>query len=188
MFYTPKYCGECSGEIEQVSWKFWTNHRFCENCKDNFRWQKWLPAIWISAGLLGIIYGFGVYLRKPEKPLNLVTSVDSSSADKNKNLRSQANSQNPAVIQPTAQKTEANEVSGQTNSVILNSAAGQKTLAASQNLDENKQNQPTEAVYICGAQTKKGTACLRRVKGGGRCWQHLGQPAMLPSEKLLLSR
>jgi len=25
---------------------------------------------------------------------------------------------------------------------------------------------------ICGATTKKGGSCSRRVKGGGRCWQH----------------
>ena len=25
---------------------------------------------------------------------------------------------------------------------------------------------------ICGALTKKGGACSRRVSGGGRCWQH----------------
>jgi hypothetical protein len=38
--------------------------------------------------------------------------------------------------------------------------------------------------YICGARTKKGTACSRRVHGQVRCWQHKGMPAMLPLEKL----
>jgi hypothetical protein len=38
-------------------------------------------------------------------------------------------------------------------------------------------NSSTEPVYYCGAMTKKGTACTRRVKSPGRCWQHLGQPA-----------
>jgi hypothetical protein len=41
-----------------------------------------------------------------------------------------------------------------------------------------------EAVYICGARTKKGTPCSRRVRGPVRCWQHKGMPAMLPQEKL----
>lgn len=44
----------------------------------------------------------------------------------------------------------------------------------------------TEAVYICGARTKKGTPCSRRVHGPVRCWQHKGAPAMLPLEKLLV--
>jgi len=42
----------------------------------------------------------------------------------------------------------------------------------------------TEDVYLCGARTKKGTPCSRRVHGPVRCWQHKGLPAMLPLEKL----
>jgi hypothetical protein len=41
-------------------------------------------------------------------------------------------------------------------------------------------------VYICGARTKKGMPCSRRVHGPVRCWQHKGMPAMLPQEKLLV--
>ncbi len=43
-------------------------------------------------------------------------------------------------------------------------------------------------VYTCGARTKKGTPCSRRVHGPVRCWQHKGMPAMLPQEKLLVKR
>jgi hypothetical protein len=45
---------------------------------------------------------------------------------------------------------------------------------------------PEEVVYICGARTKKGTPCQRRVRGPGRCWQHRGQPSMLPPSKLVV--
>jgi hypothetical protein len=45
---------------------------------------------------------------------------------------------------------------------------------------------PEEEVYLCGARTKKGTPCSRRVHGPVRCWQHKGSPAMLPQEKLLV--
>jgi hypothetical protein len=45
---------------------------------------------------------------------------------------------------------------------------------------------PEEVVYICGARTKKGTPCQRRVRGPGRCWQHRGKPAMLPPSKLVV--
>ena len=31
-----------------------------------------------------------------------------------------------------------------------------------------------EKVYTCGARTKKGKPCSRRVKEPGRCWQHKG--------------
>jgi len=43
-----------------------------------------------------------------------------------------------------------------------------------------------EVVYLCGARTKKGTPCSRRVHGPVRCWQHKGIPAMLPQEKMLV--
>lgn len=41
-----------------------------------------------------------------------------------------------------------------------------------------------EQLYTCGARTKKGTPCSRRVHGPVRCWQHKGDKAMLPQEKL----
>lgn len=43
-----------------------------------------------------------------------------------------------------------------------------------------------EVVYICGARTKKGTPCSRRVHQPARCWQHKGAKAMLPPEKLVV--
>ena len=43
-----------------------------------------------------------------------------------------------------------------------------------------------EQLYTCGARTKKGTPCSRRVHGPVRCWQHKGAPAMLPQEKLAI--
>jgi hypothetical protein len=43
-----------------------------------------------------------------------------------------------------------------------------------------------EQVYTCGARTKKGKPCSRRVHGPVRCWQHKGLPAMLPTEKLII--
>jgi len=64
-------------------------------------------------------------------------------------------------------------------------------LAKSENASANSQseaNSPAplteEAVYICGARTKKGTPCSRRVHQPARCWQHKGAKAMLPEEKL----
>ena len=43
-----------------------------------------------------------------------------------------------------------------------------------------------EKTYICGARTKKGTPCSRRVHGPVRCWQHKGAQAMLPLDKLVV--
>jgi hypothetical protein len=38
----------------------------------------------------------------------------------------------------------------------------------------------TEDIYICGARTKKGTPCSRRVHGPVRCWQHKGMSSIIP--------
>lgn len=46
---------------------------------------------------------------------------------------------------------------------------------------------PAEQVYSCGARTKKGKPCSRRVHGPVRCWQHKGMTAMLPPEKLIVN-
>ena len=46
--------------------------------------------------------------------------------------------------------------------------------------------EPGEVVSVCGARTKKGTPCQRRVRGLGRCWQHRGKPAILPPSKLIV--
>ena len=44
-----------------------------------------------------------------------------------------------------------------------------------------------ETTYICGARTKKGTPCRRRVHvAGERCYQHKGRTAMVPLEKLVI--
>jgi hypothetical protein len=44
----------------------------------------------------------------------------------------------------------------------------------------------SEVIYTCGARTKKGTPCSRRVHGPVRCWQHKGMPAIVPQDKLLV--
>jgi hypothetical protein len=39
-------------------------------------------------------------------------------------------------------------------------------------------NAASQGVYYCGALTRKGTPCSRRVRKGERCWQHAGLPPM----------
>jgi len=44
-----------------------------------------------------------------------------------------------------------------------------------------------DEVYICGARTKKGAPCRRRVHAAGeRCFQHKGMPAMVALDKLVI--
>lgn len=49
--------------------------------------------------------------------------------------------------------------------------------SAAQSLNApNSPATPAEEIYTCGARTKKGTPCSRRVHGPVRCWQHKGMP------------
>lgn len=50
----------------------------------------------------------------------------------------------------------------------------------------NANAESNDVVYICGARTRKGTPCSRRVHGPVRCWQHTGMPAMVPAERLVV--
>ena len=59
-----------------------------------------------------------------------------------------------------------------------NTAATPQTLAAL----------APSTVSLCGARTKKGAPCSRRINGTGRCYQHLGLPAMLPPEQLIVRK
>ena len=63
-----------------------------------------------------------------------------------------------------------------------------RTIAASETaaVAASSSESLSDEVYICGAKTKKGTPCSRRVHGPTRCWQHKGLPAMLPNEKLIV--
>jgi hypothetical protein len=50
----------------------------------------------------------------------------------------------------------------------------------------NVPSAPVLDVYLCGARTKKGTPCSRRVHGAVRCWQHKGAPPIRSPEQLLV--
>ena len=182
MSYKPKYCCECGDKIERATWSWRTSRRFCELCATNFTSVDLMPKLIVGAALFAMIISVGSLLRKPEK--NLVVSSNSSS-NSSLNLN-----QNPAR-QPSNAPQNANStiVQSPNNNPAAQSKAA--TLAAIKPAEktrpaENQTNPaPEEATYFCGAQTKKGTPCTRRVKGGGRCWQHAGQPAMLPQAKLI---
>ena len=66
----------------------------------------------------------------------------------------------------------------------LNNSADRQLASTTGTATTSPSNTVEADVYICGARTKKGTPCSRRVHGPVRCWQHKGMPAMLPQEKL----
>jgi hypothetical protein len=85
-------------------------------------------------------------------------------------------------------------INRRSDSLLTDGEAGTLTSRAAitksgSNQNEAQESSPVkveEVIYLCGARTKKGTPCSRRVHGPVRCWQHKGMPAMLPQEKLLV--
>src|SRR5581483_61395 len=64
-----------------------------------------------------------------------------------------------------------------------------ESVVAQQNVTQSNRGAAVsnEEGYICGARTKKGAPCQRRVHAPGeRCFQHKGLAAMVPLEKLTI--
>jgi len=181
MPYKPKFCCECGEPIERTNWNLLTSRRFCELCETDFKLDDFIPKAAFGIAILFGIFGLGTFLQKPEKSLNLVSGISTNNNKSNVNTQvsTGANTQSFTKLQ-------------EANSAVEQSLSKPSNVSPKSDLKiqkvENHQIAAQEAVYFCGAETKKGTPCTRRVKGGGRCWQHVGRPAILPSQKLVASR
>jgi len=178
MFYTPKFCCNCGEKIERATKSLTDSSRFCDVCKHDFVLPRALPIVFVGLMAMFGIFGIGSNWRNGDKPLNVSTkqfAANPSNASKNPANNASQVSSNSSV----QQLAQANNV--QTN--VPQTANLTTKPRVKQN--ETAPLSAEETVYFCGAPTKKGTPCSRRVKGGGRCWQHKGQTALLPPEKLL---
>lgn len=179
MFYKPKFCCQCAERIDSAERKLWTSRRFCELCATEFGMHDWLPRIIIGMSVLFGLFGIGNYLQPSEKqspiaPRQLaVANVKSHEPPK-----SAAQVSTGSGVRQTAPTddsvSQVNAFAPPKSDLKIEKAAASPESA--------------EKVYFCGAPTQKGTMCSRRMKKGGRCWQHEGQAAMLPKEKLLAAR
>lgn len=192
MLYKPQFCCQCGEKIERVDWKLSTSRRFCDLCQTDFTVYEWLPKIGLIIGLVFGISFIGSFLVNNGKTENALPTGNLTGLQPNKDLPDQRKIKQSAEI-PSGQPENGNliatpSIQTQTNSqnaAVLNQQLERKNRAE---LTESRQNEKKEPVYFCGAETKKGTPCSRRVKGGGRCWQHAGKIAMLPDNQLSASQ
>ncbi|HEY0097388.1 MAG TPA: hypothetical protein VGB76_00425 [Pyrinomonadaceae bacterium] len=163
--YRPNFCAECGEPVVRLRWRLWTSRRFCATCDKRFRKSRLLWRVAACLALTGVGFTGGRALRQAPPPLVIERGAFNSPA---------SSSQTPAT---------ARQVSANANAANVN--AGASLYGA----DGTTRERPTEAgevVSICGARTKRGTPCSRRVRGTGRCWQHRGRAAMLPAAKLIV--
>ena len=187
MLYKPNFCCQCGEKIDRIEWKIFTSRRFCEYCEAQYSFQDRLPKIFAVIALAFGFLGVGSYLKNDSKTLNVTKASKAAeqrplaSIDKKENGQGQTGPdlKKPDLAQEkpaTGDKTASNEVTS------VNGITDKKVFA------ESSPKEAQEQLFTCGAQTKKGTPCSRIVKVNERCWQHKGQPAMLPKEKLVVAK
>lgn len=186
MFYTPKHCNECGEKIERSERKLTASSHFCENCEGEYKIVAWLPRMFFALSLLLALIGIGSGLKKNDQPLN-VSKTGLVSPVTDKNIKSP---EAPKQVETEKSSNQTAVVNSELSNKLPSDSANQQIAPVNISLSKaDRQNQSAETVYYCGAQTKKGTPCSRRVKvRGQRCWQHTGQSSMLPSEQLVVKR
>ncbi|HEV2880474.1 MAG TPA: hypothetical protein VGX24_04140 [Pyrinomonadaceae bacterium] len=167
--YKPNFCAECGGRIARLRWRVWTSRRFCEGCDKRFRRGRIVRPLVACVALAGAGFVAGRAMRSAPPPLVIERSASNSPP-----LASQL-----STAGGERNATPAAGVTGATNDARAERYGADGT-------ETERPTDPDEIVSICGARTKKGTPCSRRVRGTGRCWQHRGKPAMLPASKLIV--
>ncbi len=159
MFYRPNFCCQCGEKVVRARWTLLTSRRFCDFCAIEQKQHDLLPrAVIVLAAVFGAagITGFFSCGKPPSasptggRPITRANVVN--------NARPPVTAGTPDIRTPNPpqapQAPPANTVQRQYHG-----------------------NSSTEPVYYCGALTKKGTPCTRRVRSKGRCWQHAGDTA-----------
>jgi len=167
MLFRPSFCANCGERIERANWGLLTSRRFCQVCESEFKGLDLIPRAIVGAGVVLAIFGLGAYIRSGGSTETSLVSA----------ARRQEGVQQPAtkpVQQPKPVETPA----------VDTTASAPRSLIAAPVPPAVAVTETAEPVYFCGARTKKGTPCSRRVKGNIRCFQHLGSDAILPPDKL----
>lgn len=155
--YRPNFCVECGERLAQNGWRAWISAKFCEKCAGRLGRSAFARPLVIIAVIAISAFVLGRYLRPVPPPLIIQRAANSPLSDLPVNLN------NPS----------------RANSRIADSTDQNVGLVNAQATDD--------VVYICGARTKKGTPCRRRVHfAGERCYQHKGRPAMVALERLVV--
>lgn len=178
MLHKPNFCCECGEKIEKENRKWWESRSFCHDCAQHFdklpnRILKYLVGAFVFIGI-GFVIANSFTQRKPQ-----IVSNQNQAASAPRQI---ANSQ----IAQTNQTASVQTVNKRINQAPAQKTPQMLTSVAPQTLPNVAET--TETAYYCGARTQKGTPCSRRVRLPGRCWQHVGKPAMLPEEKLKIAQ
>jgi len=166
MLYRPNFCCSCGEKIERVNWSILSSRRFCDLCQSEHGAKDWVLKLISVFGLVCLIAVVSNFFR-PSAPQTKAISSESTAAI------------------PTTGRSLSGNLNTTTNSPLQSQNGTNANAATALMLSAKVTNTATttksiEPIYYCGAATKKGTPCSRKVKHPGeRCWQHRGMPSML---------
>jgi hypothetical protein len=162
--YQPNFCAECGERVERAGRRAWSSRRFCPLCARRFRTRRALRPLVLACVLVAVGFIWGRAGRPQPQPA--VTGRGALSL---------------APLKPAGGAGREDGSAGRGGQGATTGAAYGPDGSAGE-----RPTEPDEVVSVCGARTKKGTPCQRRVRGEGRCWQHRGKAAMLPPAKLIV--
>jgi hypothetical protein len=182
MLFRPSFCANCGEKIDRSEWRIWTSRRFCQLCEIEYRGHELIPKVVVGLSLAVSVAAIGLSSKNTsegpdggkvrqaksfvERPSDLHGQPET--ADRASNVRKSSDTSAPTTAAEPVPKTNKN--------AAYENAKGQLPVGTAP--------REREPQYFCGAETKKGTPCSRRVKGNVRCFQHVGMPAMVPASQL----
>ena len=152
------FCEKCGARLTRTGWRALVRGRLCDDCAPGARRINVALPFGVVVVIASAAFSVGRYFRPPPPPLIIQRAANSPLSDLPLN---------------------ANDSVGR---IKQNRKSGTSEIAAATSLQTGS---TSELLYICGARTKKGTPCKRRVHfAGERCYQHKGMPAIVPLDKL----
>lgn len=158
MTHMRKFCSECGGPINARRAGFSLARTHCDKCAPRFH-LRWFVKAASLALLIVVAFIIGRHSAPQRTQYLLGTPIDPIAA------KPSAVSASAAIPAPpeTSKANAATPTPQETPATTAVASAPRETPATGTGDD---------IVTICGARTKSGKLCQRKVKGGGYCWQH----------------
>lgn len=173
MLFRPSFCAHCGEKVERAEWGLLTSRRFCQVCESEFKGHDLLPRVLVGLGFFGGILGLGGFLDGGP--------VDEKGGSRQAQLATQRGWPPPATPGTNLSRPDAT-TTGPVNAPSPAPPRSETSTRSGEVLNVGPLK--SDPVYFCGAETRRGTPCSRRVKGRTRCFQHAGMPPMATPERL----
>jgi len=172
MLYKPSFCCHCGEKIDKADWKLFSSRRFCDVCKEENKGFEMLAKLAVIAAFLLPLSVVGSFLR----------TGDVQPAQANKAPLARVNKTLSAAEGNREKQSPSRNLETLDEKGVAGSSPNLESAAAEIGKQPRNPKITSEGeVFYCGALTKKGTACTRKVKTKGNCWQHSVRTVAIPA-------